>query len=275
MCTMRTITTAMAMDDFVVRALLGGLGLAVIAGPLGALVVWRRMAFFGDALSHSALLGITLGFALGIDLTIGIVAVCMVLAILLVSLQRRVRVATDTLLGIFAHSTLSLGLVAIALMDRLRVDLMAYLFGDILAVTPADLAWIYGGGIIVMGTLVLLWRQLLSVTVHEELARIEGVPVERLRLAFVLMIAITVAAAMKIVGVLLITALLIIPPATARRLARTPEQMAVLASVVGAVAVAGGIAASLAFDTPAGPSIVVAAAVLFAFSAAMPQRARA
>jgi zinc transport system permease protein len=267
--------TGIVMDDFVVRALLGGLGLAVIAGPLGALVVWRRMAFFGDALSHSALLGITLGFALGIDLTIGIVAVCMVLATLLVSLQRRVRVATDTLLGIFAHSTLSLGLVAIAFMDRLRVDLMAYLFGDILAVTPADLAWIYGGGIVVLGALVLLWRQLLSVTVHEELARIEGVPVERLRLAFVLLIAITVAAAMKIVGVLLITALLIIPPAAARRLAQTPEQMAVLASVVGAVAVAGGIAASLAFDTPAGPSIVVAAAVLFALSAAMPQRARA
>lgn len=269
------MVTGTVMDDFVVRALLGGLGLAVIAGPLGALVVWRRMAFFGDALSHSALLGITLGFALGIDLTIGIVAVCMVLAVLLVSLQRRVRVATDTLLGIFAHSTLSLGLVAIAFMDRLRVDLMAYLFGDILAVTPADLAWIYGGGIIVMTTLVLLWRQLLSVTVHEELARIEGVPVERLRLAFVLLIAITVAAAMKIVGVLLITALLIIPPATARRLAQTPEQMAVLASIVGAVAVAGGLAASLAFDTPAGPSIVVAAAVLFALSAAMPQRARA
>lgn len=265
------VTTA--MDDFVVRALLGGLGLAVIAGPLGALVVWRRMAFFGDALSHSALLGITLGFALGIDLTVGIVAVCMVIAALLVSLQRRIRVATDTLLGIFAHSTLSLGLVAIAFMDRLRVDLIAYLFGDILAVTAADLAWIYGGGVIVLGTLILLWRQLLSVTVHEELARIEGVPVERLRLAFVLLIAITVAAAMKIVGVLLITALLIIPPAAARRFARTPEQMAVLAGAIGMIAVAAGVTTSLAADTPTGPSIVVAAMVLFAMTVVMPRRA--
>jgi zinc transport system permease protein len=272
-CTKRAIMVTTAMDDFVVRALLGGLGLAVIAGPLGALVVWRRMAFFGDALSHSALLGITLGFALGIDLTVGIVAVCMVIAALLVSLQRRIRVATDTLLGIFAHSTLSLGLVAIAFMDRLRVDLIAYLFGDILAVTAADLAWIYGGGVIVLGTLILLWRQLLSVTVHEELARIEGVPVERLRLAFVLLIAITVAAAMKIVGVLLITALLIIPPAAARRFARTPEQMAVLAGAIGMIAVAAGVTTSLAADTPTGPSIVVAAMVLFAMTVVMPRRA--
>jgi zinc transport system permease protein len=263
------------MDDFIMRAILGGLGVAAIAGPLGSLVVWRRMAFFGDALAHSALLGVTLGFALGIDLTLGIALLCVLLALLLAALQRRVRVATDTLLGIFAHSTLSLGLVAIAFMDTLRVDLMAYLFGDILAVTPADLAWIYGGGAVVLGTLMLLWRELLSVTVHEELARVEGVAVDGLRFAFVLLIAITVAVAMKIVGVLLITALLIIPAAAARRFARTPEQMAILAAILGAVAVAAGISASLSFDTPAGPSIVVAAAALFALSALMPQRASA
>jgi zinc transport system permease protein len=263
------------MDDFIVRAFAGGLGLAVIAGPLGSLVVWRRMAFFGDALAHSALLGVTLGFALGINVSLGIALLCVLLALLLVVLQGRVRVAADTLLGIFAHSTLSLGLVAIAFMERLRVDLIAYLFGDILAVTVADIAWIYGGGVVVLGALVLMWRQFLSMTVHEELARVEGVPVERLRFAFVLLIAITVAAAMKIVGVLLITALLIIPAATARRFARTPEQMAVLAAVIGVIAVGAGIYASLTFDTPAGPSIVVAAAAMFALSAITPQRAAA
>jgi zinc transport system permease protein len=163
----------------------------------------------------------------------------------------------------------------IAFMDRLRVDLMAYLFGDILAVTPTDLAWIYGGGIVVLASLVMLWRHFLSITVHEELARVEGVPVDRLRFAFVLLIAITVAVAMKIVGVLLITALLIIPAATARRFARTPEQMAVIAAAIGGVAVGGGILGSLTFDTPAGPSIVVAAAVLFTLSAMLPQRAAA
>lgn len=270
-----TIITGTAMDDFVLRAFAGGLGLAAVAGPLGVLVVWRRMAFFGDALAHSALLGVTLGFALGINLTLGIALLCVLLALLLVVLQTRVRVAADTLLGIFAHSTLSLGLVVIAFMDRLRVDLMAYLFGDILAVTPADLAWIYGGGLVVLAALFWLWRHFLSITVHEELARVEGVPVDRLRFAFVLLIAITVAVAMKIVGVLLITALLIIPAATARRFARTPEQMAVIAAAIGGVAVGGGILGSLTFDTPAGPSIVVAAAVLFTLSAMLPQRAAA
>lgn len=262
------------MDDFVLRAFLGGLGLAAIAGPLGALVVWRRMAFFGDALAHSALLGVTLGFALGINLTLGIALLCVLLALLLVILQSRVRVAADTLLGIFAHSTLSLGLVVIAFMDRLRVDLLGYLFGDILAVTRWDLAWIYGGGAVVLAALALLWRQLLSVTVHEDLARVEGVPVDRLRFAFVLLIAITVAVAMKIVGVLLIIALLIVPAATARRFAATPEAMAIGAVIVGMLSVVGGLTASMAWDTPAGPSIVAAGLVLFVLAGGAARLAR-
>jgi zinc transport system permease protein len=260
------------MDEFVWRALLGGVGLAAIAGPLGSFVVWRRMAFFGDALAHSALLGVTVGFLLHINLNLGIVVVCVLLAVLLLVLQERLRLAPDTLLGIFAHASLSTGLVAIAFMERLRVDLMSYLFGDILAVTRADLLWIYGGAGLALAVLVALWRPLLSMTVHEELARVEGVPVERLRLALVLLLAVTIAAAMKIVGVLLITSLLIIPAATARRLARTPEQMALFASAIGAVAVGAGIYASLSFDTPSGPSVVVAAATLFALSALAPAR---
>jgi zinc transport system permease protein len=266
---------ARIMDDFILRAFAGGLGLALIAGPLGSLVVWRRMAFFGDALAHSALLGVTLGFVLGINLNLGIALICVVLALLLVVLQTRMRLAADTLLGIFAHSTLSIGLVAIAFMEHVRIDLISYLFGDVLAVTVYDLAWIYGGGVVVLTALVFLWRPLLSATIHEELARVEGVPVDLMRLALVLLIAITIAAAMKIVGVLLITSLLIIPAATARRFARTPEQMAVLAAVFGAVAVGGGLYASLYFDTPSGPSIVVAAASMFALSAITPQRAPA
>lgn len=261
------------MDDFILRAFLGGIGVALVAGPLGAFVVWRRMAFFGDALAHSALLGVTLGFLLDVNLNIGIVVVCMMLALLLVVLQGRVRLAADTLLGIFAHSSLSLGLVAIAFMERLRVDLVSYLFGDILAVTPVDLAWIYGGGMLVLGCLGWLWQPLLSATVHEDLARVEGVPVERLRLALVLLLAVTIAAAMKIVGVLLITSLLIIPAATARRFARSPEQMAVIAALAGVAAVALGIQASLLFDTPSGPSVVVAAVTMFALSALWPRAA--
>ena len=261
------------MDDFLLRALAGGIGIAVLAGPLGSFVVWRRMAYFGDTLAHSALLGVTLGFLLGVNPTVGVMAVCVALALLLVGLQERRSLAADTLLGILSHASLSLGLVALAFLETLRVDLMAYLFGDILSVTAADLAWIYGGGAVAMTGLGLLWRRLLAVTVDEELARVEGLPVRALRLAFMLLIALVIAIAMKIVGMLLITSLLIIPAATARRFSRTPEQMAGLAAVLGAVAVSGGLTASLLWDLPAGPSVVVAAAALFLLSSAVPQRA--
>jgi zinc transport system permease protein len=260
------------MDDFVVRAFLGGLGLAVVAGPLGSFIVWRRMAFFGDALAHSALLGVALALLLHISLVIGVAVICAGLALVLTSLQPRVRLAGDTILGIFSHSSLAFGLVALSFIDTVRIDLMGFLFGDILAVTPFDLAWIYGGGAVVLATLIALWRPLLAVTVHEELAQVEGVPVERMRLAFVLLLAIVIAAAMKIVGALLITSLLIVPAATARNFARTPEQMAALAAGLGALAVAAGLWASVQFDTPSGPSVVVFAAVLFAASVLLRRR---
>ena len=261
------------MPDFLLYALLAGLGLAVVAGPLGSFVVWRRMAYFGDTLAHSALLGIAMGMLLEVNLPLAVTTGCVLLAVLLVTLQSRQWLASDTLLGILAHSTLSLGLVVLALTDNVRVDLMAYLFGDLLAVGEADLYWMLGGLVLVALLLAALWRQLLSVTVHEELARVEGRPVVAIRLALMLLIAIVIAVAMKIVGVLLITSLLIIPPAAAQRHARTPEQMALGASVLGCLAVLGGLGMSWNLDTPAGPSIVVSAALLFLLAVSVPRRA--
>ncbi len=251
------------MDDFLVRALLAGLGLAVLAGPLGSFVVWRRMAYFGDTLAHSALLGIALGILLAIDLNLAVIGVCATLAIVLVMLRARQRLADDTLLGILAHSSLSLGLVAIAFMETVRIDLMSYLFGDILAVSQQDLWWILGGGLLVLVGLVALWRPLLSITVHEDLARADGVPVNLVLVGFMLLMAAVIAIAMKVVGILLVTSLLIIPAATARTLARTPEQMAALAAGVGCLAVALGLGASFTWDLPSGPAVVVGAVVLF------------
>jgi zinc transport system permease protein len=262
------MSLALFGDAFLWRALAAGVGVALVAGPLGSFVVWRRMAYFGDTLAHSALLGVALGFLIGIELQIGIVATCAAIALLLVALQRQQQVGTDTLLGILSHSALSIGLVAVAFLQGLRVDLMGYLFGDLLAVGPVDLIWIYGGAGVALVVLVAIWRPLLAMTVHEELARAEGVRVDAVRLAFMLVMALTVAVAMKVVGVLLITALLIIPAATARRFARTPEQMAMLASLIGCLAVTIGLGGSLFLDTPSGPSVVVGAAVLFAISLA-------
>ena len=258
------------LDDFFSRAIVAGIGLALVTGPLGCFIVWRRMAYFGDTMAHSALLGVALSFLLEINLTLGVFLVAALVSIALLLLQRRNNLSTDALLGILSHSTLAIGLVLVAFMTWLRVDLIGFLFGDILAVSVGDIALIYGGGVVIVALLIWMWRPLLAGTVSPDLAEAEGLRPEASRVLFMLLLASVIAIAMKIVGVLLITSLLIIPAATARRLSATPEQMAVIASVVGAMAVAGGLFGSLQYDTPSGPSIVVAALALFLISIMVP-----
>lgn len=258
------------MDDFVVRALIGGVGVALVAGPLGCFVVWRRMAYFGETLAHSALLGIALGILLEQSVTAAIIVVCLAVSLILVALQRQRRLPTDTLLGILAHASLAFGLVAAAFLERVRIDLMAYLFGDILAITWGDIVWVYAGGALTIGLLVLLWRQLLMVTIHEDLARVEGVPVGAVRLVLMLLFAVVIAVAMKIVGILLMVSLLVIPAAAARRFSTTPAGMAILASVIGCGSVVMGVMGSLTWDVPAGATIVVAATLVFVATVLIP-----
>jgi len=262
------------MDDFLLRALIGGLLVALVAAPFGVFVVWRRLAYFGDTLAHSALLGVALSFLFDMNLTFGVISICLLVAVLLFLLQRRPMLATDTLLGILAHASLALGLVALSLLESVRVDLMAYLFGDILAINNADLIWIAVigvGGLLVLGW---LWNDLLRITVHEDMARIEGVRVDAVKLAFVCLLALLVAVMMKVVGLVLVTALFIIPAAAARRLAHTPETMAAVAAGIGCLAVIGGLSSSSRWDTPAGPSIVLVAALLFVLLYGLPLRRR-
>jgi zinc transport system permease protein len=201
-----------------------------------------------------------------IDLNLAVILCSLFLAVLLVSLQDKQKMASDTLLGILAHSSLSLGLVAVSFAENVRIDMMSYLFGDLLATSPEDLFWIYGGGALVLGTLCWIWKPLLAMTIHAELAQVEGFPVKRIRLILTLMMAMVIAVAMKIVGVLLITSLMIIPAATAQRFSRTPEQMAVIAGIIGLLSVSGGLAASWQLDTPAGPSVVVSSFLIFLMS---------
>ena len=251
------------LDDFFVRALLAGIGVALVAGPLGCFIVWRRMAYFGDTMAHSALLGVALSFLLGTSLTAGVFVIAALVSVALLLLERRGSLSTDALLGILSHSTLAIGLVMLAFMSWVRIDLMGFLFGDILAVSSVDVLLVWAGGAVVLAGIALLWRPLLAATVSTEIAEAEGLRPQRARIAFMLLMAAVIAIAMKVVGILLITSLLIVPAATARRFAATPEAMAVLAALTGAVAAAGGLAGSLAWDTPSGPSIVVAALVLF------------
>ena len=251
------------LDDFFMRALFAGVGLALVTGPTGCFVVWRRLAYFGETIAHSALLGVALAILLDLDIVIGILASASVVVLLMFHLERRDTLPTDTLLGMLAHGGLALGLVALAFFPNMGIDLHALLFGDILAVSRFDLAMIWLGGAAALGVLAWIWRPLLTATVNPDLAAVSGLRPERARLLFGFLVAGIIAVAIKIVGILLIVALLVIPAATVRRFSSSPEQMAAGAAAAGIVATVGGLFASARFDTPSGPSIVVAALVLF------------
>ncbi|MGV0819225.1 zinc ABC transporter permease subunit ZnuB [Martelella sp. FLE1502] len=251
------------LDDFFVRALVAGIGVALMAGPLGCFIIWRKMAYFGDTMAHSALLGVALSLLFTVNLTLSVFVVATIVSVMLIMLERRRALSTDSLLGILAHSTLAIGLVIVSFLTWIRVDLISFLFGDILSVTRADIATIWLGGLVVVAAVAGLWRPLLAATVSPEIAQAEGMRPETVRFIFMLLMALVIAIAMKIVGIMLITSLLIVPAATARRFARTPEMMAVFASLIGVVSVVAGLYSSLYYDTPSGPSIVVAAMLIF------------
>jgi zinc transport system permease protein len=249
------------LGDFLVRAALAGVGVALAAGPLGCFVVWRRMAYFGDATAHAALLGVTLALAVEMPVVLGVTLAAAAMA-LTVSAATGRTYAMDTMLGVASHGALAVGLVSVSFLSGVRVDLMGYLFGDILSVTRADLAVIWGGAALVIALLAWRWDRLLTATLNEELAAAAGIDAGRERLILTLALAVLVAVSLKVVGVLLITAMLIVPAAAARAFARTPEAMAGRAVAIGATAALAGLAGSWHLDTPTGPSIVVAAVIL-------------
>jgi len=267
MVTTSTAGPAM-LDDFFTRALVAGVGVALVAGPLGCFIVWRRLAYFGDTLSHAALLGVALAFLFELNITLAVFVVSASVSLALLMLQKRATLSSDALLVLLSHSALALGLVVLAFMTWVRIDLMGFLFGDILSVSRTDIAIIYLGGLLVISILAMIWHPLFAATVNRELAQAEDLHPDRVNLIFMLLMATIIAISMKIVGVLLITAMLIIPAATARRFATGPEQMAIIAALIGVVSVLAGLFGSLKLDTPSGPSIVVAALLLFLASLA-------
>ncbi|GAA5115223.1 zinc ABC transporter permease subunit ZnuB [Orbus sasakiae] len=254
------------MFELLLAPLIVGLALSLITGPLGSFVVWRKMSYFGDTLSHAALLGIAFGFLLNVNPFYAVIFITIILAIALVYLESQQKLAIDTLLGILAHSSLSLGVVVISLMRNIRVDLMGYLFGDLLSITYSDVYFIMGGIVIVGAILFFNWNRFLYVTVSEELAFSNGINIVKNKLLLTLILALTIGLSMKFVGALIITSLLIIPAATARFYAKTPEQMALFAIVIGWLSVIGGLMLSAYYDTPTGPSVVIVNASLFVMS---------
>jgi zinc transport system permease protein len=266
-----TGTRTTMLDDFLLRAGHAAVGLSLATGPLGSFVVWRRMAYFGDATAHAAILGVALALATDLPIGLGTLVVALAMAVTVAGLSAR-GWAMDTTLGVLAHSALAFGLVAISFFPTVRTDLSSYLFGDILAVSRTDLALIWGGALVVLALLAWRWQALLTATVNEDLAHAAGIRPDRERLVLVIALALVVAVALKVVGALLIAAMLIIPAAAARSFARTPEAMALAAIGIGAVSGLGGLGLSIWQDTPTGPSIVVVAAVLFLLATLRPRQ---
>jgi zinc transport system permease protein len=257
--------------EFMQRAALAGIGVATAAAVLGSFVLWRRMAYFGDATAHAALLGVAVALGLSVSVFGGVLAVALGMALILSAADGH-RLGRDALLGVLSHSALAFGLVAVSVLPGARINIESYLFGDILAVTWGDVAAIWAGSAAVIALIAWRWSRLITATVSPELAWSEGIDPRREALWLTLALAAVVAVAIKVVGALLITAMLILPAAAARALARTPEAMAVLAAGFGSLSVVLGLVASWQFDTPAGPSIVCAAAVLVALTRLVPSR---
>ena len=244
-------------DDFIIRAFVAGIGLALITGPLGCFIIWRRLSYFGDTIAHSALLGVVIAYAMNFNLIIAVFAVSCFIALSLLFLQKRTNLPDDALLGLLAHSVLAIGLVLLGILSFIRIDLMGLLFGDILSVNITDVLFVWIGGSIVLIVLILIWRPLFAATVNLELAKAEGLNADLANAIFTILIASVIAISIKIVGILLITGLLIIPAAASRNLSSTPIQMAIISSVIGLVSVALGLQTSMIWNSPTGPTILL------------------
>ena len=253
-------------DDFIVRAFAAGIGLALVTGPLGCFIVWRRLSYFGDTIAHSALLGVTIAYAMNFNLIIAVFVVSCLLAISLLFLQRRTSLPDDALLGLLAHSVLAIGLVLLGILSFIRIDLMGLLFGDILSVNFTDVLFVWIGGSIVLTILILIWRPLFAGTVNLELAKAEGLNPDLATAIFTLLIASVIAISIKIVGILLITGLLIIPASASRNLSSTPIQMAIISSIIGVCSVIIGLQTSMIWNTSTGPTILVITLGVFIFT---------
>ena len=253
-------------DDFFIRALVAGIGIAFVTGPLGCFVVWRRLSYFGDTLAHSALLGVTLAYSFELNIALSVFLISSLIAVILIQLQKKTNLPGDALLGLLAHSSLAVGLVVIGFLTFIRFDIMGLLFGDILAVNTNDLLIIWVGGPIILITLKLIWKSLFASTVNYELAEAEGLNPDRAKAVFTILMAAIIAISIKMVGLLLITGMLIIPAAMARNISNNPKQMVLFSIIGGLLSVVMGLFGSLEINTPSGPSIITAGLILFILS---------
>lgn len=256
----------MLLDDFFIRALIVGIGIAIITGPFGCFVVWKRLSYFGETLAHSSLLGVALGYIFSINISITVFMVSSIVAILLFLLNERTELTSDSLLGLLSHSSLSIGLLVVGYLSYIRFDMMGLLFGDILAVNKFDILIVWGCGGLFIFILYIIWKSLLAGTVNRDIASSENMSPRRSELIYMILLSGLIAISIKIIGILLITGLLIIPAAMARNISNSPIQMILISIIVGVTSTVGGLFTSLTFNTASGPSILVIALIFFILS---------
>lgn len=251
------------MIEIILPALIAGFFIAFISAPLGCFVVWRKMAYFGDTLSHATLLGIVIGMALQWNLMFASTFFILILALLLVLLETQKKIAVDTLLGILSHGALSIGIVSMYFIGFQSNLVENYLLGDILSISYDDLYFIIPTVFIIGAILIKHWNAFLYLTLDPELAQSHGIHLQKNKFIFTILLAVTIGIAFKFIGALVITALLIIPVAIARFFSKTPEQMAFMAIFISILMILLGFVVSAFCDTPSGPSIVALCAILF------------
>ncbi|KGB27380.1 membrane protein [Candidatus Liberibacter solanacearum] len=253
-------------NEFFIRALFAGIGIILSTGPLGCFIVWQRMTYFGDTIAHSALLGVAFSLMLNLPLPLCIFMVAALTSIILLQIQKSEFIASDAILGVITHSTISISLIMLSFMTWVNTDLTSFLFGDILAVNTNDIIIIWSAGILNIVILIKIWKSLLATTVNYELAKAEGMQPEKVKLIFTMITALMISISIKFIGITLITSLLILPTVTARRFATSPENMVILTTVIGILGVILGLYGSLIFDTPSGPSIIITSLIFFILS---------
>jgi len=257
------------LDDFLVRSVIAGLIMVAIAAPMGCLMVWQRLAFLSDTLGHAAVMGVGLGLLLEVTPVFGVLAVALLIVFALNRVNSFNSALSETTLAIISHTGLAGGIILVGLLPAQAVNLEAILFGDLLATTRADLTWLLITTVVLLLLLLHHWRSFVAVSVSREIAQAEGIEVRKVHLLMYIMIALLVAVMMKVMGVLLIAAMLVIPTSSARLFSRSPEQMVAVSALYGLGALAGGISSSFHFDWQTGPAIVVSATLLLLITLAI------
>jgi len=250
------------LDDYLWRSIAAGLIMVSIAAPMGCLMVWQRLAFLSDTLGHAAVLGVGLGLMLQLLPIVGVLAVALVIVFSLSRVSNFNTALSETTLAIISHTGLAGGIILLGVLPAQTANLEGILFGDLLATSRADLLGLLATTLVLMALLLRNWRAFVAVSVSREIAQAEGVPVRKMQALMYTMIALLVAVMMKVMGVLLIAAMLVIPTTSARLFSRSPEQMVGVSALYGLGALAGGIASSYHFDWQTGPAIVVSATAL-------------